>query len=181
MNMQELRVESADGVLCESSLQIHSQRMEFYLANQSSDYSRREEDWLFAELEEREKEPLNNLVLEFFRKWKNWKSWFCSRFKFRTCKTKWALWTVPGLSVILRQQAALGYPTFRGLVDCLAAILASRLIHGTHFGISGNVCEDLPAPSEPSAAFFGNSRSPASAQCEPVSLNTGRLTDRANE
>ena len=48
-------------------------------------------------------------------------------------------------------------------------------------GISGNVFEDLPAPSEPSAAFFGNSRSSASAQCEPVSLNTGRLADRVEQ
>ena len=31
------------------------------------------------------------------------------------------------------------------------------------------------------AAFFGNSRNSASAQCEPVSLNTGRLADPANE
>ena len=48
-------------------------------------------------------------------------------------------------------------------------------------GISGNVFEDLPAPSEPSAAFFGNSRSSASAQCELVSLNTGRLADRVKQ
>ena len=47
--------------------------------------------------------------------------------------------------------------------------------------MSGNVFEDLPGPSEPPAAFFGNSRSPASAQCEPVSLNTGRVADRTNE
>ena len=49
------------------------------------------------------------------------------------------------------------------------------------FGISGNVFEDLPAPSEPPAVFFGNSRSSASAQCEPVSLNPGRLANRSNE
>ena len=49
------------------------------------------------------------------------------------------------------------------------------------FGISGNVFKDLPAPSEPPAAFVGNSRISASAQCEPMSLNTGRLADRANE
>ena len=48
-------------------------------------------------------------------------------------------------------------------------------------GISGNVFEDPPAPNEPPAVFFGNSRSLASAPCEPVSLNTGRLADRANE
>ena len=37
------------------------------------------------------------------------------------------------------------------------------------------------APNEPSAAFFGNSRCLASAHCEPVSLNTGRLANRAGE
>ena len=49
------------------------------------------------------------------------------------------------------------------------------------FGISGNVFEDLLAPSEPPAAFFVNWTSSASAHCEPVSLNTGRLADRAKE
>ena len=54
------------------------------------------------------------------------------------------------------------------LVECLAAILVCNLIHGTHL-------------NESSAAFFGHSRSPASAQCEPVSLNAGRLAARGNE
>ena len=40
------------------------------------------------------------------------KSEFCLRFKLRTCKTKWILWTIPGSSMILRQQAALGYHPF---------------------------------------------------------------------
>ena len=49
------------------------------------------------------------------------------------------------------------------------------------FGISRNVFEDLPAPSEPPAVFFGCSRSHAPAPCEHVSLKTGRLADQANE
>ena len=49
------------------------------------------------------------------------------------------------------------------------------------FGTSGNVFEDPPALTGPPAAFFGNSRSHASARCELVSLNTGRLADRAKE
>ena len=49
------------------------------------------------------------------------------------------------------------------------------------FGMSGNDFEDLLEPSEPPAAFFGNSRSFTLAQCEPVSVNTGGLADRANE
>ena len=48
-------------------------------------------------------------------------------------------------------------------------------------GISGNVLEGQPAPSEPPATFFGNSRSMASAPREPVSLNTGRPAERAYE
>ena len=49
------------------------------------------------------------------------------------------------------------------------------------FGISGNVFEDLPAPSEPHAAFCGHSRSSGSALCELESLKTGRLSARAYE
>ena len=45
----------AQTALRESSLQIHSQRMELYQANQSSDHSRREKDWLYGDLEERER------------------------------------------------------------------------------------------------------------------------------
>ena len=41
MDMQELTVGSADMALRESSLQIHSQRMELNEVNQSSDHSRR--------------------------------------------------------------------------------------------------------------------------------------------
>ena len=43
------------------------------------------------------------------------------------------------------------------------------------FGMSGDVFEDLLAPSEPSAAFFGHLRSMASAPCEPTSLIQGDL------
>ena len=43
------------------------------------------------------------------------------------------------------------------------------------FGMSGDVFEDLLAPSEPPAAFFGNLRSMASAPCEPTSLIQGDL------
>ena len=49
------------------------------------------------------------------------------------------------------------------------------------FGISGNVFENLPAPNDPPAGFFGNSRSTASAHCEPVPLNTVRLAARMDE
>ena len=54
MDVQELTVGSADMALRESSLQIHSQRMELNEVNQSSDHS-----------------PEKKLVSELFRKWKN--------------------------------------------------------------------------------------------------------------
>ena len=66
-------------------------------------------------------------------------------------------------------------------MECLEAIIACRLNTRNSLGRSGNVLEDLPALSEPPAVFFGQSRSSASAHCEPVSQNTGRLADRANE
>ena len=62
-----------------------------------------------------------------------------------------------------------------GCDSCLQ--LDTRNLYGT----SGNVFEDLLAPNEPTAACFGNSRSMASVPCEPVSLNTGRPAERANE
>ena len=81
-----------------------------------------------------------------------------------------------GLSHVPSQP--MGIPSPRGMIR-----RDSCLQPDTRYSrsISGNVFEDLPAPSEPPAAFFGNSRSTASAQCEPVSLNTGRLADRVNE
>ena len=42
LDKQELRVESTDRALHESSMQLHSQRMEPYQANQLTDQSRRE-------------------------------------------------------------------------------------------------------------------------------------------
>ena len=53
MNMQELRVESADKDLHESCLQLQSHRMELYLTNQVNENLWREQAWLQAELENR--------------------------------------------------------------------------------------------------------------------------------
>ena len=55
LNMQELRVESADRALHEASLQLHSQRMELFQRNQLSHHSRREKERLCTQLEERER------------------------------------------------------------------------------------------------------------------------------
>ena len=93
-----------------------------------------------------------------------------------------------GSFTILKRQAVLGYPTFpvilwafRVLVECLASILACSLTHGTHMVHQETFFENLPTPSEPSAAFFGNSRSLAAAQCESVSRITRRLATQAGE
>ena len=53
--MQELEAESADMALRELNRQIHSHRMELYHTNQVYENSRREQAWLQAELENRER------------------------------------------------------------------------------------------------------------------------------
>ena len=53
--LKNSRIESEDRPLRASNPRIHSQRTELYQANQSSDHSRREKDWLCIELEERER------------------------------------------------------------------------------------------------------------------------------
>ena len=79
-----------------------------------------------------------------------------------------------------RSQSACEYSD-RVFVECSASILACSQTHGTHLENRETFFFNLLAPNEPSAAFFGNSRGSASAQCEPVSMNTGRLADRSNE
>ena len=51
----ELKVECADRALHETGMQLHSQRMELYQANQFSDHSQREESWLCTELDRKER------------------------------------------------------------------------------------------------------------------------------
>ena len=84
--------------------------------------------------------------------------------------------------------AALGYPTFplslsvfRVLVGCVAAILACSLAHGTHVAHRETFLKNYLHRVKRQQLSWGNSRSLASAPCEPVSLNTGRLAARADE
>ena len=77
-----------------------------------------------------------------------------------------------GLSHVPSQP--MGIPSPRGLVS--RGSLLQPAARNT-LGTSGHVFEDLPAPVEPSAAIFGSSRNMASASCEPVSANTGRLAE----
>ena len=65
------------------------------------------------------------------------------------------------LSMILKRQAVLGYPTFpvslfvfRVHEVSLAAILSCSLTHGTHLVQQDTFFEDLSAPGEPSSALF---------------------------
>ena len=55
MNIQELKTESEDMALRALSGQMHSHRMELYHTNQVCENSRREQAWLQAELENRER------------------------------------------------------------------------------------------------------------------------------
>ena len=55
LNMQGLRIESADRALQETGLQLHSQRMELYQANHLSDHSKREKNWLCTEMDKKGK------------------------------------------------------------------------------------------------------------------------------
>ena len=90
--------------------------------------------------------------------------------------------TVPENSLILKRQAVLGHPTFP-VSQCVFPSLRELISHDSclqldtrnSFGMSGDIFEDLLAPSEPSAAFFGNLRIMASATCEPTSLIQGDL------
>ena len=128
---------------------------------------RREQVWLQAELEKRErsssrdsyKNSLGNgriegdslywLKLRELNDWewmifpdKNCRKvsthWISLRFNFGNYKINWALWMIPEISTIVRQQAAPGYPTFivilklfRVLFESLPAILAHSLTHRT--------------------------------------------------
>ena len=61
----------------------------------------------------------------------------------------------------------LSIPSLRELISHDSCL---QLDTRNSFGMSGDVFEDLLAPSEPPAAFFGTLRSMASAPCEPTSL-----------
>ena len=55
LDKQELRVQCADRALHESGMQLQSQRMELYHANQLSDHSQREKSWPYTELDRKER------------------------------------------------------------------------------------------------------------------------------
>ena len=59
-------------------------------------------------------------------------------------------------------------------MECLAAVRACSQTHGTYLAHRETFLENPPAPDEPAAACFGNAKCLASAQCEPISPNTGR-------
>ena len=58
---------------------------------------------------------------------------------------------------------------------------SSQLDTRNLYRTSGNVFEDLLAPNEPTAAWFGYVRSVTDTHCELVSLNTGRLAAKEEE
>ena len=104
MNMQELRVEIADRSLRESSLQIHSQSMERYQATQSYDHSWREKDWLYTEVEYRERAHLKKFCFSETERTQQLIIDELHRQEKESARE--------GIRMILKRQAAQGYPRF---------------------------------------------------------------------
>ena len=198
VDMQELRVGSADRALQESGLQLHSQRMELHQANQFSDHSQRDQELAMHRIGQKRKissrrsfeESSRNRRMEqvvLYRSLKGWEQknflmkrkkanlqWISSRLKFRNYKARWIPWTIPLNFMILNRQAVLGYPTFpvslwvfRAFVECCRDSFLQP-------GISGNVFEDLFAPSELPAAFFEHFKKPC------VSTMRARLSEHSD-
>ena len=205
MNLQESRVESADRagsrwIQCRRFIlnAWNSTRRISHLITPGERQIGSIQNW------RTEKELFSEHVSELFRKWKEFKkvflvhkltelhSWTKKNIlnkKWKSIysesangsnreikKTKWIVGAIPGISVTLRRQAALGYHTFPVtlwlfwiFVEC--SQLDTRDLYRT----SGNVFEDLLAPNEPTAAWFGNVRSVTDTHCEFVSLSTGRV------
>ena len=102
--------------------------------------------------------------------------------------TKLIPWTIPVNSMILRRQAVLGYPTFP--VSLWVFRSESQRIASPRFLLAAWYTEHIWHVGKrfwrstfakwTVSSFFGNSRSPTSAQYEPVSLNT-RKTCRSSE
>ena len=200
----ELSIKEA---LQESGLHLHSQRMELYQANQLSDHSQREKSWLCTELDRPEGFlQENHSRIETVVLCRSWKS-EQMRIDELSVQKKKGQSAENQLTVQIQelQDKANSLNDLRefddpemasssGLFDVPSQpmstpsprVMLSRdsclqLDTRNSFGTSGNVFEDPPALTGPPTAFFGNSRSHASAQCELVSLNTGRLADRAKE
>ena len=114
--------------------------------------------------------------------------WISLWFKFRNYKTRWILWTMPENSTILKRQAVLGcvaFPVslwvFRVLPDWLAAILACSLIHGSHLAYQETFFKIYLHRVSFQQLVLDILKIMVWAPCDPVSLNTGRLAERANE
>ena len=90
------------------------------------------------------------------------------------------------MSMILKQQAALGYPTFvvilelfRVLLESPAAILARSLTHRTHLVHQETFFENPSAQDEPTADVYARGLTATSG--DSVSLNEGRSIARVDE
>ena len=181
-------------------MQLHSERMELYQANQLSDHSQREKSRLCTELnrkgrllqedrtrslqeidelkkmcctepEKESKSTVNQLMVQI-QELQGWVNSLNDAFECFDPETASSY----GSPHVPSQPMSIPSPC--GLISrdsCLQ--LATRNSCGT----SGHFFEDQSAPSELPAAFFGNSRSMASAPCELVSRNKGRLAERPNE
>ena len=120
MNIQELRVESANGSLRELKRKIRSHHMELYRANQLYENCRRERNWLQVELETRisrilqGKDKLKKLTSRQEQESQSTMNQITIQCK--NYKTKSILEAFPRISMILRQQAALDDPAFPNIL-----------------------------------------------------------------
>ena len=144
--MQELRVESADKAPRKSSLKIHSQRMELHQAIHSSDSSRREKDWLYTELQERER-ALQETRVRTLQEMEDLKKFCCTEPERRQpVENRWLFTSRARKSIYsgsaydsnpgITKQRELsewfqGFLWSRVIVKCSAAILACSLTHRT--------------------------------------------------
>ena len=166
--------------------------------DQLSDHSRREKNWLRAELGRRERvssrdlqgtEELTKVCCTEAERAKQWRrDELYVQEKDGQSSVNQLVVQIQELQdkvnylddsrhfLILKLQAVLGYRTlpvilsvFRVFVECLASILAYSLTHGIHMVYPGNVFEGLRAGGEPTTVCFENSRSLAETMRARVS------------
>ena len=207
LDRREWKMQSADRALHESGIQLQSQEMDLYQANQLTDQSRREKGWHCEESEMRNRafqddrvksyqerlelrriteaesarqlriyelstqEEENQLMVQIQDLQNKVNSLSDAKEFFDSEKARGSgLSHVPSQTMSCSESSRNDQPRFL-LATC----------YPEFNGYTRLFFHNLPAPGEPSAAIFGNSRNIASASCGPVSLNTRRLSERAND
>ena len=201
LDRQEAKVQCADRALHEWCIQLLSQRMELYRANQTYGQSQREKSRFCTELEMKNR-ALQEDRMKSLNEIDEFKKMSCAETERAkplsidelSTQEKESKCTVNHLMVQIQELQdwvnslnntreffdpdptfTVSLWVFGVLVNWLAAILACSPIRGNHL-----IYQETFLPSEAPAAFFGSLSSVALAPFEPVSLNTGRLFERAN-